>query len=196
MESDKHYFIEGLFVIVFSVAIAFFFVWLTRAGDKDDVVYRIHFAESVSGLEVGDTVKYMGVDVGMVKDMVIRRNDPSRVQVDVKLSKDAPIKTDTTATLKFKGITGAFFVELSGGKPDSQDLLAATPHGQVPEIAARPSSMSTLTDQLPKVVSKFSSIEDQTRKVVTDIGEVTKEVKANPSLLLRRPKKDSGQDRK
>ena len=53
MESDKHYFIEGLFVIVLSVAVALFFVWLSRPGNKDDVLYRIHFAESVSGLKAG-----------------------------------------------------------------------------------------------------------------------------------------------
>ena len=45
MESDRHYFLEGLFVIVLSLAIALFFVWLSRTGEKDDVTYRIHFKE-------------------------------------------------------------------------------------------------------------------------------------------------------
>ena len=63
MESDKRYFVEGLFVIGFSIALVFFFIWLTRSGNKDDVLYRIHFEESVSGLSLGDPVKYLGVDV-------------------------------------------------------------------------------------------------------------------------------------
>jgi len=50
-------------------------------------------------------------------------------------------------------------------------------------------------EELPKVVEKFSAIEDQTKKVVTNIGEVTNKVKENPSLLLRRPK-DSDEGRK
>ena len=37
METDRHYFIEGLFVIVLSVAAAFFFVWLSTSGHRDDV---------------------------------------------------------------------------------------------------------------------------------------------------------------
>jgi len=41
---------------------------LRRTGNKD-VLYRIHFAESVSGLSLGDPVKYLGVDVGTVKTM-------------------------------------------------------------------------------------------------------------------------------
>jgi phospholipid/cholesterol/gamma-HCH transport system substrate-binding protein len=195
MESDKRYFIEGLFVIVFSIALAFFFVWLARSGKKDDVMYRIHFAESVSGLQLGDPVRFLGVEVGMVKSMTIKPDDPSRVQVDVNLHKNTPVKTDTKATLKLKGITGNDFIELEGGSAGTSTLVAATPQGQVPEIPSQKSSLNQVMDelpkvlsQLPKVVSKFSAIEDQTKKVVTNIGEVTNKVKEDPSLLLRKPK--------
>jgi len=191
MESDKHYFIEGLFVIAVSIAAAFFAVWLSRTGDKDDVVYRIHFDESVSGLALGEPVKLVGVDVGTVKTMSIDTKDPRRVQVEVKLHKDAPVKTDTKATLRSKGITGFSFIELSGGTPDAQTLVAATPVGQVPEIPAEKSSLTTMLEQLPKVIAKFSTIEDQAKKVVADAGAVTAEVKENPSVLLRGRKNDS-----
>lgn len=194
MESDKRYFIEGLFVIGFSIAVAFFFVWLTRSGNKDDVLYRIHFAESVSGLSMDDPVKFLGVDVGMVKSMTIDPEDPSRVEIDVMLHKDAPIKTDTKASLQFKGITGAYFIELDGGSAKAKFLVAETPPGEVPEIPAKKSTISTLMEQLPKVIEKFSALEDQTKKVVTDIGAVTAKVKENPSLLLRRPKKEKNDD--
>jgi len=191
MESDKHYFIEGLFVIALSIAAAFFAVWLSRTGDKDDVVYRIHFDESVSGLALGEPVKLVGVDVGTVKTMSIDTKDPRRVQVEVKLHKDAPVKTDTKATLRSKGITGVSFIELSGGTSDAQTLVAATPAGQVPEIPAEKSSLTTMLEQLPKVIAKFSTIEDQAKKVVADAGAVTAEVKENPSVLLRGRKNDS-----
>ena len=191
MESDKHYFIEGLFVIALSIAAALFAVWLSRTGDKDDVLYRIHFDESVSGLALGEPVKLVGVDVGTVKTMSIDTKDPRRVQVEVKLHKDAPVKTDTKATLRSKGITGVSFIELSGGTSDAQTLVAATPAGQVPEIPAEKSSLTTMLEQLPKVIAKFSTIEDQAKKVVADAGAVTAEVKDNPSVLLRGRKNDS-----
>ena len=191
MESDKHYFIEGLFVIAVSIAAAFFAVWLSRTGDKDDVLYRIHFDESVSGLALGEPVKLVGVDVGTVKTMSIDTKDPRRVQVEVKLHKDAPVKTDTKATLRSKGITGVSFIELSGGTPGAQTLVAVTPAGQVPEIPAEKSSLTTMLEQLPKVIAKFSTIEDQAKKVVADAGAVTAEVKENPSVLLRGRKNDS-----
>ena len=195
MESDKHYFIEGLFIIGVSIAAAFAFVWLANAGHRDDVLYRIHFTESVSGLSLGDPVKYRGVDVGTVKSMGIDTDDPRRVQVDVKLHKDAPVKTDTRASLKLKGITGTVYIELDGGAPNTKLLVAQTPQGQIPEIASERSTLTTVldqlpkvADQLPKVIEKFSALENQGKKVLSDVGEVTTKVKEDPSLLLRRPK--------
>ena len=196
MESDKKYFLEGLFVIVLSIALALFFVWLGRTGNKDDVLYRIYFEESVSGLNLGDPVKYLGVDIGLVDALAINPDDPGQVQVDVKLHKDAPIKTDTRATLQFKGITGAYFIELKGSSEDAKTLLSVTEPGEIPEIESKKSTFNTLMEELPKVVAKFSAIEDQTKKVVSDIGVVTAKVKENPSLLLRRPKKNKDSDRK
>src|SRR5260221_11931823 len=111
METDKHYFIEGMFIIGLSVAAALFAVWLAGKGHRDDVLYRIHFSDSVSGLALGDPVKHRGVDVGMVEAIITDPADPRRVQVDVKLGKDAPVKTETTASLNWKGITGVGFID-------------------------------------------------------------------------------------
>ena len=184
METDKRYFIEGLFVIGFSIAIALFAVWLLGTGHRDDVLYRIHFAESVSGMAVGDPVKFHGVDVGTVKAIALDPDDPRLVRVDIRLRKDAPVKTDTKATLKLKGITGVVFIELDGGSPNAPALLASAGQGQVPEIPSEKSSLTVALDQLPKVLEKFSSIESQAKKVLTDVSGVTSEIKDNPSVLL------------
>ncbi len=190
METDKRYFIAGLFVIGFSIAVALFAIWLVGTGQRDNVLYRVHFAESVSGLAIGDPVKFQGVDVGTVKAIGLDPADPRLVQVDVSLRKDAPVKTDTKATLRLKGITGGVFIELDGGSPAAPALVASTGAGQIPEIAAEKSNLAVALDQLPKLLERFSSIEGQVKKVLTDVGGVTSEIKENPSLLLRGPKKE------
>jgi phospholipid/cholesterol/gamma-HCH transport system substrate-binding protein len=192
METDRHYFVEGLFIIGLAIGAAFFFVWLASSGHRDDVLYRIHFAESVSGLSLGDAVKFHGVDVGTVKSMTLDAADPRKVEVDVSLRKDAPVKTDTKASLRLKGITGVVYIELNGGAPNVQRLIAATPGGQIPEIPSEKSSIATLVDQLPKVIEKFAAIEDQTKKVMTDVGEVTGKIKENPLLGLGTSKEKAG----
>lgn len=188
METDKNYFIVGLFIIGFSLAAALFAVWLVGAGHRDDVVYRVHFAESVSGLAVGDAVKFHGVDVGTVKVIALDPTDPRLVQVDIGLHKEVPVKTDTKASLKLKGITGVVLIELDGGSPDASTLLAATHEGQIPEIASEKSSLNATLDLLPKLLERFASIENQVKKVLTDVSGVTSEIKENPSVLLRGPK--------
>jgi phospholipid/cholesterol/gamma-HCH transport system substrate-binding protein len=188
METDKHYFFEGLFIIVFTLAATLAFVWLSKSGHRDDVLYRIRFNESVSGMALGDPVKFRGVDVGTVKSMAIDPADPRRVQVEIKLRKETPVKTDTKAILKLKGITGVVFVELNGGSAKAELLAAATPEGQVPEIPSEKSNLTTFLDELPRLAQKFSAIETKTSKVLDDVGEVTAKVKENPSVLLRRPK--------
>jgi phospholipid/cholesterol/gamma-HCH transport system substrate-binding protein len=184
METDRHYFFEGLFIIVLAVGAALAFVWLSGSGHRDDVLYRIHFDESVSGLSVGDPVKFRGVDVGTVKAMQLDLADPQRVRVDVALRKEAPVKTDTRASLKLKGITGVVFIELNGGSPDAKTLVAATPEGQVPEITAEKSTLTTLVEALPKAIERFLAIEGQTKKVLSDVGAVTTSIKDNPSQLI------------
>jgi len=191
METDRRYFLEGLFVIGFAIAAAFFFVWLAGTEHRDDVLYRIHFGQSVSGLSKGDAVKFSGVDIGTVEAMALDPSDPQRVQVDIKLRKEAPVKTDTKATLKLKGITGVVYIELEGGNANAKTLLAATSEGQIPEIRSEKSSLTTVIDELPKVVERFAAIENQTKKVLSDVGQTTSKIKEDPTVLLKGPKEKS-----
>jgi phospholipid/cholesterol/gamma-HCH transport system substrate-binding protein len=209
MESDKHYFLEGLFIIGLAIAIAVAFVWVARSGRGDDVLYRIHFVESVSGLVLGDSVKFHGVDVGTIKAVSLDRTDPRRVQVDVSLRKDAPVKTDTKASLRLKGLTGAVYVELNGGGAEAQRLVEATTPGEIPEIPSEKSQLTTLLEAVPKMVESFTALGGQATKVMKDVGavtntmksaagdikETTSKVKEDPSLLIWKSKKKEPETR-
>ena len=70
-------------------------------------------------------------------------------------------------------------------------LSAATTEGQVPEIPYEKSSLANILDELPRVISKFSALEDKAAKVVSDVAGVTREVKEDPSVLLRGRKEKS-----
>lgn len=184
METDKHYFFEGLFIVVFCVAAAVVAVWLGGPGRRDDVTYRIRFPDSVSGLTAGDSVKYRGIDVGTVRSMDIDPDDSRLVLVDVRLRKDAPVRTDTRASLTMKGITGVVFIELNGGDPAAKTLLEVTPQDKIPEIPSEKSGLKAMLDSLPRVVEKFSALEDQVKKVVTGVGGLTDKVSDDPSVLI------------
>ncbi len=169
MQRDKHYVLVGAFVILTILAVAGFSTWLVGTQDKDKYqVYRIRFAESVSGLALGSPVKYRGVDVGKVKEMSIDPDDITYIRVDANILKSAPIKTDTVATLKLLGITGNVYIELSGSQPGSPNLLTSENRESPPEIPSQPSTISTVMDMLPQITEKISNISDQLSKLLSN----------------------------
>src|SRR5271154_3606446 len=126
METDKHYLRVGSFVLLTLLAAAVFTIWLVGTYDNSKYTsYRIHFAESVSGLDIGGPVKFHGVQVGKVETMSIDPTDMRLIRVDISILKSTPVKTDTTASLKLQGITGSVYIELSGTNPQAADLASA-----------------------------------------------------------------------
>src|ERR1700733_5284338 len=106
METDKHYLRVGAFALLTMLAVAVLSVWLVGAYDNGRyTLYRIRFNESVSGLDVGGSVKFRGGQVGKVQTMSIDPADMRLIRVDISVLKTTPVKSDTTANLKLQGIT-------------------------------------------------------------------------------------------
>jgi len=73
--------------------------------------------KTVQELKKGDMVKMAGVEVGRV-DSISLTNEKVRVTLNLK-KRDAEIKTDSKATIKFTGLMGQNFVSLDFGSPGS-----------------------------------------------------------------------------
>ncbi len=166
METDKNYFLVGLFVITMILTGIGFTLWLTSAGKGDYDRYLIRFAESVSGLNKESAVKFRGVDIGNVEKISIDPKDSKLIQVEVRVLKSTPIKTDTTATLKLYGITGEVYIELSGGSHHAASLKAKK--DELPEIHAKPSSIDAILNGLPRLLEKTNHVADQLNKIFSD----------------------------
>ncbi len=168
METDKRYFLVGVFVLTAIIGILGFTVWLTASDKGNYVRYKIRFAESVSGLSVGGVVKFRGVNVGSVESIRINPKDSRRIRVDIRVQETTPIKTDTVASLKMQGITGIVFVELSGGSENAQDLKTAAKSGDVPEIKAQYSQLTAIVDRMPELLDRISNGVEQINKLMSD----------------------------
>ena len=150
------------------IAALIFTVWLTSASNGEFAKYRIRFAESVSGLSVGGSVKYRGVDVGSVESIAIDPHDTKLILVIIKVQKATPIKTDTVASLKLQGITGVVFIELTGGSNNMADMPKTEDPDQIPEIKAQSSPLSAIVDRLPELLDRISKAVEQINKMVSD----------------------------
>lgn len=194
METDKNYFLVGLFIIIMIVVCIGFTLWLTSAGKGDYNRYRIYFAESVSGLNRKSAVKFRGVDIGNVEEISINAKDLRLIQVDISVLKSTPIKTDTTATLKLYGITGAVYVELSGGSHNAPRLEAK--ENEIPEIKAKTSSIDAVLNSVPILLEKANHVASQLNRIFSD--ENIRSVNSVIRKLSKRygDKEDQRKDRK
>ncbi|MFC7367988.1 MULTISPECIES: MlaD family protein [Vreelandella] len=195
METRAHHILIGLFTLLTAVAALLFALWMNYAsGERDYQPYRILFERSVSGLSVGSRVKYNGIEVGDVTDLVLNPDDPRQVIVSIQVDQSAPIKTDTRAKLAFASITGSMSVQLYGGTPDSPRLLDQT-SDDVPFILADPSPIATLFDEGETMIQNINSIlqnvnelfddsnREQAGNILTNIVKITDMIASQQSAL-------------
>jgi len=114
----------GIFIVL--VIILLFALLLIIGSEqflKEQDSYLIAYKDiSVSGLEVGSPVKYLGLGVGTIKDIQIDPEDISRINITIAIKAGTPIKKDAYADIELLGITGLKMIEIRGGSVDA-DLL-------------------------------------------------------------------------
>jgi phospholipid/cholesterol/gamma-HCH transport system substrate-binding protein len=87
-----------------------------------DIYYIAYEDVSVSGLDIGSQVKYLGISVGSVRRIEIDPKNINRVIITVGIEPGTPIKEDVRAEIATIGITGLKLIELRGGTIESMML--------------------------------------------------------------------------
>lgn len=156
MESKVNYTLVGVFVLLFSAALLAFAFWLGKYNDDESKYqrYKVFITESVSGLSPEAAVKFHGVTVGMVESMDINPRNSEEVELTLKIEKKAPIKVDSTATLKFFGITGLAFIEISGGAKNAPLLATSLENPGI--IPTTPSIIKRIDESLGQVADTLT----------------------------------------
>src|SRR6185295_20385656 len=96
MEREANYTAVGAFVLLVVTMAALFVYWYAGSADARDFKrYEIYFKGSVSGLNRGSTVRYLGVEVGRVVAIRIDKRASDRVQVVTEIDSQAPISKQT-----------------------------------------------------------------------------------------------------
>jgi phospholipid/cholesterol/gamma-HCH transport system substrate-binding protein len=73
--------------------------------------------------------------------------NPGRVRLLIDVREEVPVNTDTVASLATQGMTGlVYFIELRGGGPDSEPLLAE-PGADYPVIRSEPSLLKRIENE-------------------------------------------------
>lgn len=154
MEPKVNYILVGSFVLFLGAAVLTGILWLGKTdyrGSYDR--YSAHMQESVAGLSVDSTVKYRGVDVGRVKAIALKSDNPEEVLLTLDIVRGTPIKIDTIAVLETQGLTGLATINLKGGSRDAPPLTVL--EGQdYPVIKTGPSLFFRLDDAVSRLLSE------------------------------------------
>jgi phospholipid/cholesterol/gamma-HCH transport system substrate-binding protein len=185
VDTKVNYAVVGVFVLALSTVLIAGILWLAvgAGGKKHYDLYMAVINESVAGLNLDATVKYLGVDVGKVRTIRLNPSNPQEVQLIFAIEQGTPIKEDTEAVLKTQGLTGIAYVELSGGTPDSPPLTAAP--GQYPIIHTKPSLSTRLENILTTVLAKLDRTAANVNALFDDENrEEVKKILTNASVVM------------
>jgi len=151
-----------------------------------------YFPESVNGLETGAPVKFQGVPVGTVSDIMIEINQQDKTfQVPVKFDIDLPrltthlgtyinlgdtivlrqqIENGLRAQLQMESIvTGLLYIELAY-RSDSTPPRLANASDEYPEIPTSPSLMAAIGGGAGSVLSEVMKILNRVNNMLSDVN--------------------------
>jgi phospholipid/cholesterol/gamma-HCH transport system substrate-binding protein len=168
VERDAKYATVGLFALLTIAAAVAFVWWYSGQADKREYArYEIYFFGTVSGLETGSPVRYLGVDVGRVERLSVDARYPGRVKVVTEIDTSAPISGATRARLGLLGLTGLLFIDLLLDQAASAEQ--PLPRGdQYPVIRSAKGDIEVFLENLPTIVSRAAGVMERLEAVLSD----------------------------
>ena len=168
MEREANYAAVGAFVLLVALIGALFIYWYSDSRDhKTFRRYEIYFDGSVSGLERGAAVRYLGVGVGRVQQLHIDPRDAGRVQVIVDIDSSTPISDKTLAELQLQGVTGLLFIDLQQISPNLP-VPPLVPGIEYPVIRSARSRFDVFLARLPDVLASAGEVVDRAARALSD----------------------------
>ena len=168
MDRDAKYVAVGAFVLVAIAMAAVFLLWYSGSRDRREYAYyEIYFSGTVSGLTRGGPVRYLGVDVGRVRQLAIDPDDPGRVKVVAEIDTTAPIDGATRASLGLQGVTGLLYVDLRKAPTGQtgQPLPIGDPYPVIESVA---SAFDVFLSSLPELVGRATKLIDRFNALVSE----------------------------
>jgi phospholipid/cholesterol/gamma-HCH transport system substrate-binding protein len=156
MERDANYTAVGAFVILIATMAGLFAYWYAGSAEARDYIrYEVYFEGTVSGLNRGSTVRYLGVEVGRVAAIRIDKRAADRVQVIADIDSHTPISEATLASLSLQGVTGLLYIDLLANA-DPKRRMESVPSEQYPVIDSVRSNFDLFLSSLPDLVGRAS----------------------------------------
>jgi phospholipid/cholesterol/gamma-HCH transport system substrate-binding protein len=168
MEREANYAAVGAFVLLVALLGVLFVYWYSDTREHRNYQrYEIYFSGSVSGLDKGAAVRYLGVSVGRVYDLRIDPRDSSRVEVIVDIDATTPISEHTVAELGLQGVTGLLYIDLLEDR-NNKRLGPPVAGLRYTVIRAAPSRFDVFLASLPELVAGAGDLVERATRLLSD----------------------------
>jgi phospholipid/cholesterol/gamma-HCH transport system substrate-binding protein len=172
MENRSHALMTGFFTIALLIATVLAGIWFNR-DRVERVPYEIATVQSIPGLNPQAAVRYRGLEVGKVDDIVFDKTKAGQILIRLSVDKEAPVTRTTFATLGYQGVTGIAFIQLDDEKTGSPLLPSST------QAMARIPLRTGFLDQLEK---KGLVILEKAEEITVRLDEML--TPANQKIIL------------
>jgi phospholipid/cholesterol/gamma-HCH transport system substrate-binding protein len=178
----------GFFTIALLVAAVLAGLWLNR-DRSERVPYEIVTTQSIPGLNPQATVRYRGLEVGKIDDIIFDPQVTGRILIKLAVDAGSPITTTTFASLGYQGVTGIAFLQLDDDRTGSPLLRSSTEHpariplraGLLDQLEKRGLAILEKTEHITASIDKMLSPENQ-RTIVGAIDNIGKAAEAYGAL--------------
>jgi len=176
METRASYIAVGVFVVALLAGLVFGALWFAGGQFADHITrYETYFVSVGSGLTAGSPVRVNGVQLGRVAEVALDPNNPTRVRVTMDVATDAPIRSDSVASIEIQSLAGTTAIEISAGAKTAPPIEVQPGH-RYPVIWSRESNLNQIVDAVPHLVLKLTdlidrlqdSLSDKNRQALTD----------------------------
>ncbi len=107
----------GIFVLIGLIVLAYMSIRLGKIDlGKEDGYHVSAVFDSISGLVKDSPVEMAGIEIGRVKDVILK---DGQAKVDMVISPQVKIKKDAQAMVRTKGVLGDKFIEIMQGKEEA-----------------------------------------------------------------------------
>jgi phospholipid/cholesterol/gamma-HCH transport system substrate-binding protein len=168
VEREANYTAVGAFVLFIVLAGIGFVYWYSDSREHREYHrYEIYFTGSVSGLDKGSAVRYLGVGVGRVVELLIDPRDSARVEVIVDIDAATPISEHTVAQLQLQGVTGLLYIDLMDDRTGKRAAPAIAGF-RFPVIRSAPSQFDVFLSSLPELVADAGEVVRRANQLLSD----------------------------
>ena len=168
MENRSHALMTGFFTIALLIATVLAGIWFNR-DRTERVPFEIATVQSIPGLNPQAAVRYRGLEVGKVDEILFDGAKTGQILIRMSVDKAAPVTSTTFATLGYQGVTGIAFIQLDDEKTGSP--LLASDSDRMARIPLRPGFLDQLEKRGLVILDKAEHIATQLDAMVSPANQ-------------------------